>query len=231
MSRGSFSRSVARAASSGGGKAYGSRSPIAWYLVLTVIVVVGASLVVYSRYEHIHLKAKTTATKAIGPTVSDHWQMAYAIDICGKVQPALPANTNLGSVGIRTFGTGLIDIDPRFSSTAADQAKYEGAKATLGLFASSYPFTLTADSIKLPGAKSTLWTSGVDCPGKNSPVGHLEAKVWSSPTATGKLLSTSIPDLHLTNGAMVTIAFVPSGSVIPEPPSKPALITALGSSK
>jgi hypothetical protein len=231
MSRGSFSRSVARAASSGGGKAYGSRSPIAWYLVLTVIVVVGASLVVYSRYEHMHLKTKTTAAASIGPTVSDHWQMAYAIDICGKVQSPLPANSNLGSVGIRTYGTGLIDIDPRFSSTAADQAKYEGAKATLGLFASSYPFTLTADSIKLPGAKSTLWTNGVDCPGKNSPVGHLEAKVWSSPNATGKLLSTSIPALHLSNGAMVTIAFVPSGTAIPEPPSKPALITALGSSK
>jgi hypothetical protein len=231
MSRGSFSRSVARAASSGGGKAYGSRSPIAWYLVLTVIVLVGASLVVYSRYEHMHLHSKTTATKAIGPTVNDHWQMAYAIDICGKVQAPLPANTNLGTVGIRTYGTGLIDIDPRFSTTAADQAKYEGAKATLGLFASSYPFTLTADSIKLPGKNSTLWMNGVDCPGKNSPVGHLEAKVWSSPSAKGKILTTSIPALHLTNGAMVTIAFVPSGTAIPEPPSKPALITALGSSK
>jgi hypothetical protein len=30
---------------------------------------------------------------------------------------------------------------------------------------------------------------------------------------------------------MVTIAFVPSGTVIPEPPSKSALITALGTSK
>jgi hypothetical protein len=232
MSRGSFSRSVARAASSGGGKAYGSRSPIAWYLVLTVIVVLGASLVVYSRYEHMHLKSTTTATKTIGPTASDHWQMAYAIDICGKVQPALPANSNLASVGIRTFGTGLIDINPDFTETTADQAKFEGAKATLGLFASSYPgLTLTADSIKLPGAKSTLWINGVDCPGKNSPVGHLQAKVWSSSSATGKLLTTSIPALHLTNGAMVTIAFVPIGTAIPEPPSKSALIAALGSSK
>jgi len=231
MSRGSFSRSVARAASSGGGKAYGSRSPVAWYLVLAVIVLVGASLVVYSRYENMHPHTKPTAA-AIGPSATAHWQMAYAIDICGKVQAPLPANSNLDSVGIRTFGTGLIDINPGAVTTVADRAKYEGKKATLGLFASSYPsFTLTADSIKLPGAKSTTWTTGVDCPGKNSPVGHLEAKVWTSPTATGKLLSTSIPDLHLSNGAMVTIAFVPSGTVIPEPPSKSALITALGTSK
>ncbi len=231
MSRGSFSRSVARAASSGGGKAYGSRSPVGWYLVLAGIVLAGASLVVYSRYENMHRTAKPTAA-AVAPTASDHWQMAYAIDICGKVQPALAPNTNLASVGIRTFGNGLIDIDPGAVTTIADRAKYEGAKATLGLFASSYPgLKLSADSIKLPGAKTTTWTSGVDCPGSKSPVGHLEAKVWASPTATGHLLTTSIPDLHLTNGAMVTIAFVPAGTAIPEPPSKSALIAALGTSK
>jgi hypothetical protein len=231
MSRGSFSRSVARAASSGGGKAYGSRSPIGWYLVLTVIVLVGASLVVYSRYENMHRTSKPTAA-AVAPTASDHWQMAYAIDICGKLQSPLAANSNLATVGIRTFGNGLIDINPGAVTTVANRAKYEGAKATLGLFASSYPgFKLTADSITLPAAKSTAWTTGVDCPGAKSPVGHLEAKVWTSPTATGKLLTTSIPDLNLRNGAMVTIAFVPLGTSIPEPPSKPALIAALGTSK
>jgi hypothetical protein len=231
MSRGSFSRSVARAASSGGGKAYGSRSPIGWYLVLTVIVLVGASLVVYSRYENMHRTTKPTAA-AVAPTASDHWQMAYAIDICGKVQPALAANTNLSSVGIRTFGNGLIDIDPGAVTTVANRSKYEGAKATLGLFASSYTgLKLSADSIKLPGAKTTTWINGVDCPGAKSPVGHLEAKVWASPTATGHLLTTSIPDLKLSNGAMVTIAFVPAGTAIPEPPSKPALVAALGTSK
>jgi hypothetical protein len=230
MSRGSFSRSVARAASSGGGKAYGSRSPVGWYLVLTVIVLAGVSLVVYSRYENMHRSTKSTA--AVAPTASDHWQMAYAIDICGKVETALPANTNLGTVGIRTFGNGLIDINPGALSTAADRTKYEGTKATLGLFASSYPgLKLTADSITLPGTKQTTWTTGVDCPGAKSPVGHLEAKVWSSPTAAGHLLTTSIPNLHLSNGAMVTIAFVPTGTAIPEPPSKTALVAALGKSK
>src|SRR5271167_4872408 len=122
MSRGSFSRSVARAASSGGGKAYGSRSPIGWYLVLAAIVVVGTSLVVYSRYENQH--RKTVATKpAIGPSASQHWQMAYAIDICGTVQPALPPNSNLATVGIRTYGNGLIDINPGALATVADRPK------------------------------------------------------------------------------------------------------------
>jgi hypothetical protein len=197
---------------------------------LTAIVLAGVSLVVYSRYENMHPNKPKAAV--VAPTASDHWQMAYAIDICGKVQTALPANTNLASVGIRTFGNGLIDINPGAVTTVADRAKYEGAKATLGLFASSYPdLKLTADSIKLPGTKTTTWTNGVDCPGAKSPVGHLEAKVWSSPTATGHLLTTSIPNLHLSNGAMVTIAFVPAGTAIPEPPSKTALIAALGTSK
>jgi hypothetical protein len=230
MSRGSFSRSVARAASSGGGKAYGTRSPIGWYLVLAVIVVLGTSLVVYSRYENQH--RTTVATKPpIGPTASQHWQMAYAINICGTVQPVLPPNSNLGTVGIRTYGNGLIDINPGALATVADQPKFEGAKATLGLFASSYPgFKLTGDSIQLPGQK-TNYINGVDCPGAKSPVGHLEAMVWSSPTAKGHLLTTNLVDYHLTDGAMVTIAFVPAGTKISEPASKSALITALGSSK
>jgi hypothetical protein len=190
-------------------------------------VVLGTSLVVYSRYENQHRKSAATKP-AVGPTASQHWQMAYAIDICGTVQPPLAPNSNLSSVGIRTYGNGLIDINPSGVATASNASKYEGAKATLGLFASSYPnFKLTDDSIQLPG-KKTQWINGVDCPGAKSPVGHLEAMVWPSTTAKGHLLTTSIVGYHLTNGAMVTIAFVPAGTKIPEPSSKAALITALG---
>ena len=229
MSRGSFSRSVARAASSGGGKAYRTRSPVGWYLVMAMIAVLGISLVVYSRYENQHLK-KAPATTVLGPTASQHWQAAYAFDICGTMEPALPVNSNLATVGIRTFGNGLIDINPGALTTGA--AKFEGAKATLGLFASSYPnLKLTATSVQLPGTKSTNWYNGVDCTGKTKGVGKLQVKVWSSPTATGKILTTDPTKYHLTNGSMITIAFVPVGTPIPVPSSKAALISSLGSKK
>ncbi len=58
--------------------------------------------------------------------------------------------------------------------------------------------------------------------------GTLMAEVWSSPTSTGQLVTTGIPQLHLGNGEMITVAFVPKGSSIPEPPSRTALLAALG---
>ena len=226
MSRGSFSRSVARAASSGGGKAYGSRSPVGWYLVMAVIVLVGLALVVYSRYENLH----PHTAPGVGPSASQHWQAAYGIDICGTFDAPLPVNSNLAKVGIRTYGNGLIDINP---SAVANPSKFEGAKATLGLFASSYPgLTLTSTSIKLPAQKQTVYFNGVDCTApKMKGIGKLQVKAWSSPTAVGKILTGNPLAYHLTNGSMITIAFVPAGAPIPAPSSRSALISALGSSK
>lgn len=197
---------------------------------MAVIVVLGVSLVVFSRYENLHRKATTSST-AIGPTATEHWQAAYAIDLCGTVEPALPANSNLATVGIRTFGNGLIDINPGAIQTGA--SKFEGKKATLGLFASSYPnLKLTSTSIKLPAAKATNYYNGVDCTAsKVKGVGKLQVKVWSSPTAKGKILTGDPLTYHLTNGAMITIAFVPVGTPIPVPSSKAALISSLGSKK
>jgi hypothetical protein len=223
MSRSSFARSVARAAASGGGKAYKSRRPTAWYLMMAAIVVLGSFLVVYSRNEALH--PHTAATE--GPSATDHWYAAYAIDLCGAVQPNLPANTNLSSVGIRTFGAGLIDINPGASTKPAN---FEGKKATLGLFASSYPtFTLTSTSIKAPGKLPVTWANGSTCTGPLKGKGTLVAKVWSSPTANNpKIVASNITGIHLTNGQMITIAFVPSGASIPAPPSRDTLITTLG---
>lgn len=222
MSRGSFGRSVARAAASGGSKSYRARRPVAWYGAMALIVVAGISLVVYSRNERLY-PAK------VGPTAADNWQVALALDICGKVEPALAANTNLTTVGIRTFGNGLIDVDPGAVSTGA--SAYEGANATLGKFASSYPsFTLTDTSIKLPGKGAKTWTDGDRCSGPLAGTGTLQAKVWSSPTAQGQLVTGGLTKLHLENGQMITVAFVPKGAAIPEPPSRTALLQALGTS-
>lgn len=262
MSRGSFGRSVARAAASGGSKSYRARPPVLWYAAMVVIVIVGVGLVGYSRNERLH---PTT----IGPTATDNWQAALGVDICGTIQPSLAANTNLTSVAIRTFGEGVINIDPAAVSTG--KAAYEGANATLGKFASSYPgFKLTSTSITLPSSTSTsstttttststtttvpaaksssttsttstttapkaaakTWTNGDACTstaGKLKGTGTLEAKVWSSPTSVGKLVTSNVTKIHLSNGEMIMIAFVPKGASIPEPPSRGALLAALGS--
>ncbi len=222
MRRGSFGRSVARAAASGGGRAYRARAPIGWYASVVLIVVAGVGLVAYSRYERLH-------PVIVGPTASDNWQAAFSADICGTVAKALPANPNLGSVGIRTFGNGLIDINPGAASTPS---AFEGRNATLGKFASSYPgFTLTPTSIQLPGKGQRLWKDGDRCTSSAGPLdgpAKLVVKVWSSPSSPGRLFGGDPTKLHLENGQMITVAFVPAGSAIPEPPSRTALLQALG---
>jgi hypothetical protein len=196
-----------------------------------VICVGGVGLIAYSRYEATHPATTVTTKKStIGPTATDNWNAAFAVDICGTIQPDLAPNS-LSGVGLRTFGNGLINIDP---GAAAKPATYEGAKATLGLFAKDYSgFSLTNTSVEYPGKTKTVWKNGDTC--SSSAVGlsgpaELQAKVWSSPNATNATISTTPEDIHLSNGEMITLAFVPLGANIPEPPSKTTLVQSIGSS-
>lgn len=228
MSRGSFGRSVARAAASGGGKAYRSKAPVAWYAIVVAICVVGVSLIVYSRNEKLH--PQVAAKSTVGPTASDHWYAALAVDICGVVQPPLSPSSNLSTVGLRTFGDGLIDIDP---SVAKTPATYDGVNATLGQFASSYSgLTLSPTSVKLPGKNQKLWTNGAHCTAHGSDPagkGSLVIVTWPSPTGKGKVVPSSDPTaVHLNNGEMITVAFVTPHSAIAVPTSRGTLISNLG---
>jgi hypothetical protein len=220
MARGSFGRTVARAASSGGSRSYRARPPVLWYLLMTVIVVGGVGLIAYSRYQVQH------AASAIGPSLDDNWQAALGIDICGTIKPDLPESTNVSTVGLRTFGSGLIDAAPDVSSSPQD---FEGAKATLGLFAKDYKgFTLTSTEIGYPGKHEKIYKNGDTCTGKLKGKSTLVARVWSSPTSRTSSLVSDPTKIHIANGEMITVAFVPSGSTIPAPSSKGALETAIG---
>jgi len=190
---------------------------------MLAVVAVGISLVVYSRNERLH-------PAIVGPTATDNWQSALAVDICGVVQPNLAANPNLTAVGIRTFGNGLVDADP--GAVATGSAAYEGANATLGKFASSYPgFTLTDSRLTLPVKGAKTYSNGDRCAaaaGSKAGAGTLVAKVWASPTSAGRLITSGITKIHLANGEMITVAFVPAGASIPVPSSRSALLQALG---
>ncbi len=213
MARGSFGRTVARAAASGGSKSYRAQRPVAWYLLMFVIVVAGCGLIVYSRNEAL------TKTVTIGPTASDNWYAALAVDICGKIQPNLPASTNFSSTGLRTYGNGLINASPGSLTTGA--SAFEGKKATLGLFAKKYAgFTLTATELHYPGKGQRTWKNGDRCTGAEKGTGTLVAAVWATPTSTTGKTVANPASVHLTNGELITVAFVPRGTGIPAPPAK-----------
>lgn len=314
MSRGSFGRTVARAAASGGSRSYRARPPVLWYFLMVVIVVGGVFLIGYSRNERLH-----QASASVAPTKTDNWHAALAIDLCGTVQPNLPANTNLSTAGIRTFGDGVIDVDP---GAVSNPSAFTGKHATLGTFISTYgngfalsSSTLTmpakasaasstttpaasststttaagskaatsttsaahkaktkavassapgsakasstttpaktgtparttpaktsaASSTSLPATTTTLakvakgksYVDGHSCPSTSKTPGtaHLVAKVWPSPTGKAQLITSNLGAIRLTDGEMITLAYVPSSATIPVPPSRSTLLSDLG---
>ncbi|HTZ09834.1 MAG TPA: hypothetical protein VMB72_12205 [Acidimicrobiales bacterium] len=188
--------------------------PVKWYSSLVLICVLGVALVVYSRYELQHPASPTP------PAVGTHWYEALGIDICGKLQPHLPANPNASKSpvpGIRTDGDGVIQVAP---TTSADA----GANATLARFVQLYPgLVLSPSELKLP--KGTRHLNGATCPAGTPDAhkaGQVAIKVWQSFTGTASnhpTIATNPSDVKLAAGQLITVAFVPAGatSSIPKP--------------
>ncbi len=219
MARTDTGRWVARAAATGGGRTYRGQRPMRWYTALALIVLLGVALVVYSRYEKEHPAASTP------PTIGSHWYVALAIDICGRVEPNLPANPNEATAapGLHTAGDGVIQINP---ATSADA----GNNATLGRFVKEYPsLALSPTSVRLPG--ESTYHNGETCPSGTPDArrkGALRTQVWSSfaPPGSNHPFTASDPTtLKLADGELITIAFVPANAGIPKPPQ--TVITAM----
>jgi len=214
MARGDTGKWVARAGATGGGRTYRGQMPVKWYTSLVLICVLGLALVVYSRYELQHPAAPTP------PAVGTHWYQALAFDVCGKLQPHLPANPNAAKApipGIRTDGDGVIQVAPTTSSDAGDNA-------TLARFVVHYPgMVLSPSALKVPG--HARYVNGAACPSGTPDAGkkgQVAIKVWQSftgPSSNRPTISTNPTDVKLADGQLITVAFVPSGatSSIPKP--------------
>jgi hypothetical protein len=191
-----------------------------WYASLTMICLLGVALIVYSRYERQHPAA------APPPAVGTHWYQALGFDVCGTVQPNLPANPNASTSpvpGIRTDGDGVIQVEP---TTAADA----GNNATFARFVTLYPkLTLTSDTLQIPG--KAKYVNGKKCPAGTpdaGKVGELQIKVWPSFTPPGSNDPQVFHDptaIKLADGQLITVAFVPSGASVPKPSSITAMLT------
>ncbi|HWD51047.1 MAG TPA: hypothetical protein VG412_01500 [Acidimicrobiales bacterium] len=212
---------VARAASTGGGKTYRGQMPINWYASLVIIVIVGLLLVGYSRYQRTHKVNNSTGP----PTTTQTWHTALGIDICGTIEPNLPASTNTAKTGLTADGTGLVIITPKNSSES-------GANATLGKFVSGYKgLTLSSTTLGYPGKK--VMSNGATCPkgtpdaGKQGFVNVVDWTNYLSKTSTS--VQGNPTSLKFGDGQMITMAFLPATAKVPKPPGTvvQALITAV----
>jgi hypothetical protein len=212
---------VQRAATTGGGRTYRGQLPINWYASLILICVVGLVLIGFSRYQRTH----TTNSSAGPPTTQQTWYAALGIDVCGTMEPSLPASTNTSSTGLTANGNGVLTIAPKNSSES-------GKNATLGKFVSGYKgLELNSSTLQYPGKPAM--SNGDVCP-KGTPeagkTGVVIVVSWPNYTDKGKGTETSgnPQDLLFSNGQLITMAFVPVNVTVPKPPGQAitALITA-----
>jgi hypothetical protein len=223
MARSSSGKSVARAAATGGGATYRGQMPVNWYAALVVIVLIGAASIAFAKYHY------NQSATVVEPTTNTTWHAALAFDVCGTMQPALPASPAGGTTGLTTSGQGVLVVAPKSASEA-------GNNATLGKFAQGYQgLTLTNTSLKYPSPNVPEYKNGQKC-AKGTPdagkVGEVLARTWILSTTTGKngetqetggLTTVHPADLKFNNRQLITVGFVPSGTKLPKPPSSTIL--------
>lgn len=183
-----FSRRVARAAASGGGRTYKSQTPVAWYLVLLVICLLGVSLIAYSRYELLH-PAVAAAKPVAPPNASNEWQAAVAVDVCGTFEPsALPVD-QVSTDALASLGNGMVRVEPRLAS---QPALYEGSKANLGAYLLIEGASISNTLLQLPGKPvpvATTTTTSVPAKAKKAKKTSATTTTTTSATTT----TTTVP--------------------------------------
>ncbi len=206
MGKASSSKKVARAAGIGGGRASRGRRPWGYYAMVAVIVILGLLGTWVSRN---HRLAQINNRGNSAPTVGTTWYEGYGVYECGTWAKAISHAKD--PQGITTGnGDGIIHIHPTVKAAA-------GKNATLGKFAGAVGMKLNAAELQVPGGK--LYTDGATCEGKP---GHVYVKQFDYVGDNVGTLETVTPtDVPLSDGALVTIAFVPASDKgkIPPPPA------------
>ena len=186
------------------------RSNTGFTVVVTAIVVLGVAGIALSRGGGGDGTSDDTP-----PTLQDHWHSAYAVNICGALQPNMPQPSRL--LGIHTHNDGLIHIEPQVTLSALDRGK----NATLARYAESMPgMKLSSSEIQPPGGK--LMKNGDLC---DKDPGTLTIRQWKNAASDEFEDFTNPKDVKITDGGAITMAFLPEGrkGEIAKPPSIPNL--------
>ena len=84
MGKASTSKRIQRASGVKKAAMRGKRPPYGFYALIAVLVVAGVGGIALAR------NGSGTGAGGESPGLNDHWHTAYAIDICGTIQPNLP---------------------------------------------------------------------------------------------------------------------------------------------
>ncbi len=158
-----------------------------------------------------------------GPTVTDHWHVAYAVDICGELTPQLSSGASDPN-GIHTHDDGVVHVHPG----AAQVVPAEGEEATVAVFLEATGAILTDDSLslELEGEPVATYTEGEEgCDGEPAVV---QVAYWPDAEGAGSedpiIVTEDVDDVVFRDDrAAVTVAFLPEG----ETPRAPTTVGVL----
>lgn len=218
MAKSATGKLVSRIGASGGGKAYKKSRPGNYYGVLFVIVILGLTSVVFSRYEY---QNPTAAAKGPAPQPGTTWFAALSINNCGT-QITLPADPNYKG-GFVVMANNVIRISPVGSADS-------GTHATLGQFANEYVgMTASSSTLAIPSATgvaqaSTTFHNNTACAAGTKYAGQtatLRYAYWKNLNVPDSkpIITTDPSSIKFTPDMRVTMAFLPA-SVKITPPSQ-----------
>lgn len=210
MGKASSAKKVARAARAGGRVSAGQPRSLLFPGVLSLVVILGLSLVVYARAD------RRDEDLGGAPQLGDHIHQAISVWVCGQeFLPDIPEFES--TVGIHTHGDGVIHIHP------ASQLGV-GANATLDRYMKDVreegdlDFSLTND--KLTYLEETYEEGKTDCEGVDDP--QLRMAYWprvGDAESEPEITTGDFTELRLTdNGGGITIYFGDPDADIPKPP-------------
>jgi hypothetical protein len=227
----SSANKVAKLASRGKGKRVKFQGGTLFPAIVVVVVIVMLALVVYAR-------ASRPTDGSGPPQLGDHWHAAYGFYVCDDTGAAfLPnlqgnkeeqtvdsagntvyANRDFRLTGIHSHDDGVIHYHP-YTSRAT------GNRARLGVFLDVYDVKLTDTVLELPAEQGgqKFDTESYKCGGEDT---QIRVRVWNSFADPGDYRDyvTDFRNIRIDrNGMAFTIAVVPKGKDIPQPPSAPKL--------
>ena len=219
MAKSNSGKWVSRVGAGGGGKAYQKSRPFNYYGVISVIVVLGLLLVVYSRYEY--QNPASEAAPAIGTT----WFAAFAGEACGKTMAPLTPDAQTATNGLTVIQQNVIVISPKTPEES-------GNNATLATFMTQHPgLTFSDNTLSFPSTtvgdvvSKYSYKDGAKCP-KGSKyagqVGHIGIAYWSQFGQKDPVITTDPASVKFTDLMRITFFFEPDG-VKPSEPSTETL--------
>lgn len=208
MGKASSAKKVARVARSSGGPRR-ERVKLGFPSLIIIVMVLGAGLVFWARESRDPLAAE--------PTIGDHWHSAYGIYICDEFEPPL---TDIGPdrTGLHTHNDGLVHVHP-FSTQAS------GPRATWAVFGEMVGLEVGVSDFTLPDGRS--FEDGYDCDGEEAEVVLAQWPAGAGPDDEPTIHDGGFDSVRFQeDGEIFTLAVVPDGAEVPQPPSVEVLTQA-----